>query len=78
MFAILQGIRALDFTANDGGHVIGTQLFISFDETGVVGKATDKVFVKQGVELPAKLQPGAKLDIAFDRKVKVEGVYTAE
>ena len=78
MLAKLHGVRPLDFTAQDGKQVRGTQLFISFEEQGVTGHATDKLFVRQDIELPKKMQVGKDLDIYFDRKGKVEAVYDSE
>ena len=78
MLATLHGIRPLDFTANDGKKVKGTQLFVSFEENGVTGRATDKVFVKADIELPKKLQIGQEIDLYFDRKGKVEAVIGGE
>jgi len=78
MLATLLGSRVLDFVADDGSKIKGTQLFVSFTEDGVTGQAADKFFVKDGMEIPAKLAPGLKVEIDFNRKGKVEGVYTPQ
>lgn len=73
---ILLGYRKLDFTTDDGNAVKGTQLFVRFPEDGVTGEMCDKLFVRDGVELPA-LTPGMTLDISFNRKGKVAAVKVA-
>jgi len=75
MIAIIHGLRALDFTAEDGKKIKGTQLFVTFEEEGVTGHATDKLFAKAAIELPEKLQVGSEVEIFFDRKGKVAAVY---
>jgi hypothetical protein len=73
MKAILLGTRPLDFTTNDGSLIKGTQLFIAFDEDDVVGKATDKLFVKDGIDIP-KLEINKPFNVYFNRKGKVEAI----
>jgi len=77
MLATLHGIRSLDFTANDGNRVQGTQLFVSFEEANVVGHATDKLFAGADVRLPEKLKPGIPIECFFNRKGKLESVIHA-
>ncbi|MCL2190173.1 MAG: hypothetical protein FWB87_15585 [Defluviitaleaceae bacterium] len=77
MLATLQGIRTLDFTANNGERVQGTQLFVSFEEAGVTGFATDKLFVRTDVHLPDKLKPNTQIEVFFDRKGKPEAIIHA-
>lgn len=78
MYVNLLGSRALDFTGSDGKAVKGIQLFVSFDEDGVNGQATDKIFIKPEVELPKGIKIGNKLNLSFNRKGKVEAVSIAE
>lgn len=76
IFYVLLGYRPLDFTTDDGNAVKGTQLFVRFPEDGVTGEMCDKLFVRDGIELPA-LTPGMTLDIRFNRKGKVAAVKVA-
>ena len=69
---ILLGYKLLDFMSN-GGPVKGTQLFVGFTEDGVVGQRTDKLFLRDGFELP-ELQPGMTLEVTFNRHGKPEKV----
>lgn len=77
MKMILVGSKFLDFHTQDGNHIKGTQLFVAFDEEGVEGKATDKLFIREGISLP-KLAVNKRLDITFNRKGKVEAVAVTE
>lgn len=67
------GERPLDFTSTDGTEIKGTQIFAAFAEEGVIGKACDKFFVREGLELPA-LAPGMVLELSFNRKGRIEAV----
>jgi len=71
MIVELTGYRKLDFTAQDGSVVKGTQLFISFSDEDVVGSKTEKVFIRDGMPLPAGMKPGDAISIEFDMKGKV-------
>lgn len=75
MFMYLLGNKDLDFVSN-GERVKGTQLFVSYPEDGVTGQRTDKLFFKDGFELP-NLQPGMTLDIVFNHRGKPERVTVA-
>jgi len=68
------GMRNLDFTGNDNSSVKGVQLFIAFDEQGVVGKQTDKLFLRNEFPLPENLKPGDTLDVAFTNRGKPESI----
>ena len=68
----LVGYKSLDFESN-GERVKGTQAFIAFEEEGVEGKRTDKLFFRDGFELP-----GMTLEVAFNRKGKPESVTIAQ
>ena len=78
MYVEVNGMKKLDFTAQDGSAVKGTQLFISFDDPEVVGTRTDKIFIRDGMALPAGLKPGVALSIDFDMKGKVVAVTEVE
>lgn len=75
MFMILLGLKLLDFESN-GNRVQGTQAFVAHEEDGVIGQRTDKLFFKDGFELP-DLKPGMTLEVAFNRRGKPEKVTVA-
>ena len=74
------GMRALNFTSNDGHQIVGTTLFVSFDDDSesVIGEKTDKLFVKDSIALPSNLKPGDAVNISFTQKGKVEKVSLAK
>lgn len=74
MKAHLLGTRLLDFTAGDNSPVKGIQLFIAYEEDGVVGQRADKLFLRDGFSLPDGLKPGCMLDIAFNNRGKPESI----
>lgn len=71
----LLGFRKLNFTTEDS-TVKGTQLFTGNEEEGVTGLMTDKLFIRDGMELPA-LTVGMTLDVSFNRKGRVVAVKAA-
>lgn len=77
MQVLLMGLRALDFASNDG-QVKGMQLFVAYPEDGVEGQMTDKLFLKDGFELPDGLKPGATLEVSFNHRGKPEKVTVAQ
>ena len=72
----LVGYKSLDFESN-GERVKGTQAFVAFEEEGVEGKRTDKLFFRDGFELPG-LNAGMTLEVSFNRKGKPESVTIAQ
>lgn len=69
----LLGIKTLDFTSADKTQIKGVQLFVSFEDEGVIGQRTDKLFLKDGFTLPA-LKPGDVLDVTYNRHGKPESI----
>lgn len=68
----LCGKRPLDFVSQDGKKIQGTQLFVSYPADDVMGEMVDRIFVRQGIDLPAEMVPGDILEVAFNNKGKVE------
>lgn len=73
----LLGQKALDFESN-GERIKGLQAFVSYKEEGVEGYRTDKLFFKEGFELPDDLKPGVTLEVAFNHRGKPEKVTVAQ
>lgn len=72
----LLGARELDFTASDGSRVKGMQLFVAYTAKNVVGEISDKLFIREGVELP-QFKVGEAIEVAFNNRGKVESVKPA-
>lgn len=69
----LVGIQHVNFTNNSGETITGTNIFCAFKEENVEGLRTEKLFLRNGIELPdCKLND--TLEISFNRKGKVERV----
>jgi hypothetical protein len=78
MLVNLLGVKTLDFMADDGNRVQGTQLHVSYEEEGVSGFACDKIFVKHGITIPAGLKQGDVLELRFNRKGRAEAVLASK
>lgn len=77
MLMYILGMKPLDFESN-GDRIKGTQLFVSYAEDGVIGQRADKLFLKDGFELPDDLKPGVTLEVAFNHRGKPEKVTVAQ
>ena len=77
MLMYLLGIKFLNFESN-GEQVKGTQAFVSYTEDGVMGQRTDKLFFRDGFELPDDLKPGMTLEVAFNHRAKPYNVGGAQ
>lgn len=77
MLTHLLGYKLLNFTNDRGELVKGVQAFVSFEEDGVTGQRTDKLFFKDGMELP-ELTPGMTLDVVYNRKGRPEKVTAVQ
>lgn len=76
MLAYLLGYKFLNFTNDRGELIKGVQAFVASQEEGVIGQRADKLFFKDGMELP-ELTPGMALDVAYNRKGRPEKVTAA-
>ncbi|MCL2546289.1 MAG: hypothetical protein FWE06_03725 [Oscillospiraceae bacterium] len=74
----LQGIRALDFKSDNGENVKGTQLFVTYNDESVNGLMTDKIFVKQEVQIPQGIKQNDILNLMFNNKGKVIAISQAK
>ena len=77
MQATVIGTRIVDFKTKDGKHIQGTSVYIAYAENGVVGKAAERIFVAQEIDLPKGMAVGSKIQLFFDRKGKVQAVVAA-
>ena len=73
MLMTLLGLKSLDFESN-GERIKGIQGFVSYPEDGVTGQRTDKLYFKDGFELPDDLKPGMTIDVLFNHRGKPEKV----
>jgi len=69
----LLGARELDFKANDGSHVCGMQLFVAYTAENVTGEMSDKLFIREGIDLP-QFKVGENIEVMFNNRGKVESI----
>ena len=78
MKANLVGIRSnVRFEDNRTGEVIeGTSIYVTYNDSAVVGQIADKFFLKSTLMIPCipDLIPGQVLDISFNQRGKVVGI----
>lgn len=67
------GIAPVDFKSQDGAQIKGFSVYTAFEDERVTGERTEKLFVRQGIELP-KMSIGDTVDVLFNMRGKVEAV----
>lgn len=77
MEAKLVGIQRVRFTNNNGELINGNNIFIAFKDENVDGFKTEKLFLKEGIELPKDTKLNDTLEISFNMKGKVEMIFKA-
>lgn len=77
MEAKLVGIQRVRFTNNNGELINGNNIFIEFKDENVDGFKTEKLFLKEGIELPKDTKLNDTLEISFNMKGKVEMIFKA-
>lgn len=74
MTHIVIGKRPVSFKSDDGKDVIGTTLYLGYEEENVDGMAVDKVFIS-AAKMPKKdIVVGTEVDVVFNRRGKVEAI----
>ena len=77
MLAVLYGIMKLDFTKDDGEQMTGHSIFVGFESDNVLGRRTERFFVKSDIPLPEDLKIGDEIDLTFNYRGKLESVSKA-
>jgi hypothetical protein len=73
----LVGIQHIQFTNNNGEEIKGKSIFVAFKDENVQGLRTEKLFLKEGIELPKDTKINDAIEISFNYKGKVESIYKA-
>lgn len=71
--ARLIGYSKLDFQSGSGEQIKGYSLYISYPQDNVIGERTDKVFVREEIEIP-KVKVGDMLNLSFNVRGKLESI----
>lgn len=77
MEARLLGVQPIQFTNSNGEEVKGCNIYIAFEEERVHGLRTEKLFLRDGIELPKDTKINDVLSISFNMKGKPERVSKA-
>ena len=67
------GKQSMDFKTSTGDAIKGLNLFVAFEEKGVDGMKTERLFVNGNVQCP-DIQPGDTIDINFNYRGKIESI----
>lgn len=74
MIHTVLGKRPVSFKSDDGRDITGTTLYLGYEEEGVEGMATDKVFISTAKMPKNDIVVGAEVDVLFDRRGKVDSI----
>lgn len=77
MKAQLIGRQIVNFTNSNGEIVKGTNYFVAFRDENVEGLRTEKLYAKEGIELPKDVKLNDMLEIYFNHKGKIEQICKA-
>lgn len=73
----LLGVQRIEFNNANGEKISGNNFFISFKDENVEGLKTEKLFIKEGIEIPKDLKLNDTIEVTFNMKGKVESVLKA-
>ncbi|MDT8715762.1 hypothetical protein IAI10_03740 [Clostridium sp. 19966] len=71
------GVQPIQFTNNNGEEIKGTNIYIAFKDENVTGLRAEKIFLKNGIELPKDTKINDTVEIAFNFKGKIESISKA-
>lgn len=68
------GVQPIQFTNNHGEEIKGTNIYVAFKDENVTGLRAEKMFLKNGIELPKDTKVNDTVEIAFNFKGKIESI----
>ncbi|MCI6791264.1 MAG: hypothetical protein MR589_09360 [Lachnobacterium sp.] len=74
MLAQVIGKAPLDFSTKDGTRICGTTIYYAYEVEGVEGLKADKLFVRDGIDMPKDMEIDSMVNIFFDNRGKVEKI----
>lgn len=80
MKMMLHGVRALDFSDDNGKSIKGQQLFVSYQDPDVVGTMTNKIFIREdfkGLGIDPVEFIDSEIEVEFGMKGKILSVTAA-
>ena len=73
--ATILGKRKVNFTADDGRTIIGTTVWLGFDdESDVEGMYCEKTFISNAVEAYKDIEVGTDVEVSYNSRGKVVGI----
>lgn len=72
----IEGMQDLCFTNDSGETIKGMNLFVSFVDENIVGRRTEKFFVKESLCVPVKV--GQNIDLSFNHRGKLTSITVVE
>ena len=73
----LVGIAPVNFVNNMGETIKGQNIYVLFKDENTNGLKADKLFLKDGIELPQDVKLNDNIDIAFTMKGRVDAIFKA-
>lgn len=73
----LVGVAPVNFTNNAGETIKGQNIYVLFKDENVNGLKADKLFLKDGIELPKDAKINDMLEVSFNMRGRVEMIYKA-
>ena len=73
----LVGISPVNFVNNEGETIKGQRVYVLFKDQNTDGLKADKLFFKDGFELPKDTQLNDMLEVSFNMKGRVEKISKA-
>lgn len=73
----LVGIAPVNFVNNAGETIKGQNIYVLFKEENVSGLKAEKLFLRDGLELPKGIQLNDMLEVSFTMKGRVEMINKA-
>ena len=74
----LVGVAPVNFTNNNAVETIkGQNIYVLFKEENTSGLKAEKLFLKDGIDLPKDTKLNDMLEVSFNMKARVEMIYKA-
>lgn len=73
----LVGLAPVNFTNNAGEIIRGQNMYVLFNDENTTGLKCEKIFLKDGIDLPKDTKINDMLEISFNMKGRVEMISRA-
>lgn len=73
----LVGVAPVSFVNNAGETIKGQNIYVLFKDENTNGLKAEKLFLKDGIDLPKETKLNDTLNVSFNMKGRVEMIYKA-